>query len=45
MQRFVPETVMLKDLPSPIAAYVDANARLDPGGMLAPFAPATLEIA
>lgn len=30
---------MLKDLPAPIAAYVNANARLDQDGMLAPFAP------
>ncbi|MBP7066081.1 nuclear transport factor 2 family protein [Ferrovibrio sp.] len=27
------------ELPIPIAAYVAANARLDVGGMLAPFAP------
>lgn len=26
-------------LPPPIAAYVEANARLDADGMLAPFAP------
>jgi hypothetical protein len=26
-------------LPSPIAAYIEANARLDPDGMLATFAP------
>ena len=26
------------DLPSPIRAYFDANARLDPDAMLAPFA-------
>jgi ketosteroid isomerase-like protein len=30
---------MTLDLPSPIAAYVDANARLDTDGMLNPFAP------
>lgn len=30
---------MSLDLPSPIAAYVDANARLDIEGMLAPFKP------
>ena len=29
---------MTKDLPTPIAAYVEANARLDADGMLAPFA-------
>lgn len=29
---------MIKDLPPPIAAYVEANARLDIEGMLAPFA-------
>ena len=29
----------MKHLPPPIAAYVEANARLDPAGMLAPFAP------
>ena len=29
---------MINDLPTPIAAYVEANARLDPKGMLAPFA-------
>jgi hypothetical protein len=29
---------MIDDLPAPIAAYVEANARLDPEGMLAPFA-------
>lgn len=28
---------MSPDLPSPIAAYVEANARLDVDGMLAPF--------
>lgn len=30
---------MITDLPSPIAAYVAANARLDAQGMLAAFAP------
>jgi hypothetical protein len=30
---------MIEDLPSPIAAYVAANARLDAQGMLAAFAP------
>lgn len=30
---------MTKDLPQPIAAYVDANARLDVDGMLKPFTP------
>lgn len=30
---------MSKTLPTPIAAYVAANARLDADGMLAPFAP------
>lgn len=30
---------MSPDLPPPIAAYVDANARLDVEGMLAPFKP------
>ncbi|WP_207458184.1 nuclear transport factor 2 family protein [Azospirillum sp. SYSU D00513] len=30
---------MNKDLPPPIAAYVEANARLDADGMLAAFAP------
>lgn len=30
---------MSLELPTPIAAYVAANARLDVGGMLAPFAP------
>ena len=29
----------MTDLPSPITAYVDANARLDVEGMLAAFAP------
>jgi hypothetical protein len=29
---------MLDDLPTPIAAYLDANARLDADGMLAAFA-------
>lgn len=29
---------MSKDLPLPIATYVEANARLDPDGMLAAFA-------
>ena len=29
---------MMLELPSPIAAYVAANARLDVDGMLAPFA-------
>ncbi|MEW6256472.1 MAG: nuclear transport factor 2 family protein [Pseudomonadota bacterium] len=29
---------MMLDLPSPIAAYVAANARLDVDGMLTPFA-------
>ena len=30
---------MTMDLPQPIAAYVNANARLDVDGMLKPFAP------
>ena len=30
---------MADDLPTPIAAYAAANARLDADGMLAPFAP------
>lgn len=30
---------MTSALPQPIADYVAANARLDPEGMLAPFAP------
>lgn len=30
---------MINQLPAPIAAYVQANARLDAEGMLAPFAP------
>ena len=30
---------MNKDLPPPIAAYVEANARLDVDGMLAAFTP------
>lgn len=30
---------MTDDLPTPIAAYAAANARLDADGMLAPFAP------
>jgi ketosteroid isomerase-like protein len=30
---------MAPALPTPIAAYVEANARLDVDGMLAPFAP------
>lgn len=30
---------MALELPSPIAAYVAANAKLDVDGMLAPFAP------
>jgi hypothetical protein len=30
---------MLKNLPPAITAYLTANARLDPDGMLAPFAP------
>jgi len=30
---------MSLDLPAPIAAYVDANARLDIDGMLKPFRP------
>lgn len=29
----------MKPLPKPIADYVEANARLDPEGMLRPFAP------
>lgn len=29
---------MITDLPGPIAAYIQANARLDADGMLAPFA-------
>lgn len=29
---------MVPELPSPIAAYVEANARLDVNGMLKPFA-------
>lgn len=29
---------MLRDLPQPIASYIDANAALDLDGMLAPFA-------
>lgn len=29
---------MVPALPAPVAAYVDANARLDVDGMLAPFA-------
>jgi hypothetical protein len=29
---------LIDDLPIPVAAYVEANARLDPEGMLAPFA-------
>lgn len=30
---------MTADLPKPIADYIDANARLDPDGMLKPFTP------
>lgn len=30
---------MITDLPKPIAAYVEANARLDVDGMLQPFTP------